>query len=374
MTGSTDPVPRSDHRGRLAAVRRALADRNLDAVVLTDAVARRWLTGFTGSNGSVLVTDDRLVVVTDGRYQVQVGADLAATGLDSQAEVVIDRDLNGAIAARVGGATRVGLEAERTTWAAQLALAGALDTIDVVPLMGFVAALRVVKDAAEIAALQRAAALADRALDEVRPMLAGGPTEAEVARRLDDAMRRSGADAPSFDTIVASGPNSARPHHRPSSRAIADGDLVIIDMGARVDGYGSDMTRTFLVGDVPDRARHIYEAVTRSQLAGIEVVRAGAEERAVDAACRSSLEADGLADAFSHGTGHGIGLEIHEDPFLSSRSDGVVAAGSVITVEPGVYLEGFGGVRIEDSLVVTDDGSIPLTRAPKVPEIPFHHG
>ncbi len=224
--------------------------------------------------------------------------------------------------------------------------------------------LRKVKDAGEVDRMAEAARIADEALARVRHRLAEGPTEEEFALELDFEMRRGGASGPSFETIVASGPNGAKPHHRPSGRRIEHGELVVVDFGAVVDGYCSDMTRTLCVGEPASAtARRMVDVVAESQRAGVEAVRAGAEGKAVDEACRAIIAEAGWADAFLHSTGHGVGLEIHEDPRVASTSTDTLVAGHVVTVEPGVYLPEHGGVRIEDTMVVTDEGCLVLTNA-----------
>ena len=214
--------------------------------------------------------------------------------------------------------------------------------------------------------MAEAARIADDALAKVRPRLAEGPTEREIALDLDFEMRRLGAAGSSFETIVASGPNGAKPHHRPSDRRIAPGELIVIDFGAIVDGYCSDMTRTLCVGEpATATAARMVDVVAESQQAGVDAVRAGVEAKAVDEACRAIIAEAGWADAFLHSTGHGVGLDIHEMPRVSSLSTDTLGAGWVVTVEPGVYLPEFGGVRIEDTVVVTEEGCTVLTNAPK---------
>jgi Xaa-Pro aminopeptidase len=201
----------------------------------------------------------------------------------------------------------------------------------------------------------------------VRPRLAAGPTEREFGLELDATMRRLGADDVSFETICASGPNGARPHARPGARRIVDGDLVVLDFGALLDGYHSDMTRTVMVGEPSATQRRMLDVVLASQQAGVEAVAPGVECRQVDAVCRQVIDDAGWADAFLHGTGHGVGLDIHEAPRLARTSDAVLAEGQVVTVEPGVYLPEHGGVRVEDSLLVTAGGYRRLTQSPKDP-------
>jgi len=343
-----------------------------DALLVSNLVNIRWLTGFTGSAGKLLVLPDGMLLVVDGRYGEQAAGQLAAAGVvaDVCVELTVPSQY-GQIAGRTPG-LRVGFEADHVTVAEHrllgetyLSSAGAL-----VPTEGVLAGLRVAKDDGEVARIEAAAAIASAALDHLRGQLLDGPTEAEFALELDTEMRMLGASGPSFDTIVASGPNAAKPHHRPSSRRLAPGDLVILDFGAKVDGYCSDMTRTFCLGEPTPEQQKLYDVVAAAQAAGVVAVKADATCISVDAACRDLIAAAGWRDAFSHGTGHGVGLEIHEEPRVtfSVPETATLASRSVVTVEPGVYLPGFGGVRIEDSLLVTDDGNRILTHAPKDPD------
>jgi Xaa-Pro aminopeptidase len=222
-----------------------------------------------------------------------------------------------------------------------------------------------VKDDGEVARISAAASIADAALLQVWPLLATEPTERAFALELDTAMRRLGARDVSFETICASGPNSARPHARPSDRRMVEGDLVVIDFGALLDGYHSDMTRTVTLGEPDDVARRLLDVVTEAQQRGVEQVGPGVECSAVDNACREVIIDAGWGEAFLHGTGHGVGLDIHEDPRVAGSSEAILQVGEVVTVEPGVYLSEIGGVRIEDTLLVTADGNRPLTHAPK---------
>ena len=358
-----------DVAGRAGRLVERLDGAGCDALLVTNLANVRYLTGFTGSAGLLLVRPGGLVLVSDGRYREQAAEQLLAAGVD--AEIAISPSGDGqreALAAAAGGLRRIGLEAASVTWAAQRRYAAEwFPDAELVATEGLVEELRAVKDAGEVARIETAARIADEALAEVRGRLADGLTEKAFGLELDTCMRRLGADDLSFETIVASGPNGAKPHHRPSSRVIAEGDLVVLDFGALVDGYHSDMTRTVVVGEPSPTQRRMLDVVTASQAAGVAAVRAGVGAADVDGVCRSVIADAGWGDAFVHGTGHGVGLDIHEDPRVSWLSAASLAAGHVVTVEPGVYLPEHGGVRIEDTVVVTDDGCRPLTLAPKDP-------
>ena len=356
-----------DIPGRLPRLRVAMGTVGVDALLVTNLTNIRYLTGFTGSAALLLVTGDEALFVTDGRYTTQSAAELADAGVDARVEVPAtaagQRD---AIASAATGCTRVGLEADDVSWAAQQRYAADwFSAAELVPTTGLVEALRMVKDAGEVARLAAAAAIADVAFTRVRHRLADRPTEAEFALELDTEMRRLGAADVSFETIVASGPNAARPHHRPGSRTISDGDLVVVDFGALVDGYHSDMTRTQWVGEPSATQRRMWEVVAEAQAAGVATVAPGVSVAEVDAACRAIIDAAGWGDAFLHSTGHGVGLDIHEHPRVAGTASDVLAEGWVVTVEPGVYLPEHGGVRIEDTVLVTAEGCTPFTRAPK---------
>jgi Xaa-Pro aminopeptidase len=353
---------------RVPRLRSRFDGAGCQAALVTRMVNIRYLTGFTGTAALLLVLPDELHFVTDGRYGDRAAEELGRAGVD--ATILVGRtttEQRSIVTDRVGGIERLGLEAEAVTWAQHRRFATEwFPGLELVPTEDLVEQLRRVKDDGEIDRMARAAAVADAALAACRGMLADGVTEAELAVALDFEMRRRGADGPSFETIVASGPNGAKPHHHPVSRRIEAGELVVIDFGAQVDGYCSDMTRTLCVGEpASDTARRMAEVVTESQRAGVASVVAGAEARSVDEACRSIIADAGWADAFLHSTGHGVGLEIHEAPRVSSVSTDTLEPGYVVTVEPGVYLPEHGGVRIEDTVVVTADGCRTLTNAPK---------
>ena len=354
--------------GRLDRLRDRLADTGVDAAVIVEPANVRWLTGFTGSNGTVVVLGSgEAMLVTDSRYAEQAPAQLADAGCSDEVEVVVARRAARAVAERLEAAARLGLE-DSVPWSEQIRWSEAVDAATV-PLTEAVEGLRAVKDPAELARMQAAARIADRALAAVEPMLRPGVTEAEIQLTLDDAIRAAGASGPAYDTIVASGPNSALPHARPTEREFQAGDLVIVDVGATVDGYRSDMTRSFVLGDPDEQAEAMLEVVGRSQSAGVEAVRPGVEASEIDGACRSVIDEAGMGEAFVHGSGHGVGLDIHELPRVTSGSSAVLEPGNVLTVEPGVYFPGVGGARVEDLLVVTDDGCRALTHYPKTRQV-----
>ena len=359
-----------DVAARVERLRARLDGAGCDALLVTHLTNIRYLTGFTGSAALLLVRADALSFVTDGRYEEQAGGELADAGVAADISIgrtaAAQQDAVGELTRDVG---RLGLEADHVSWADERRYAETwFPGTELVATSGVVEDLRLVKDDGEVARIEAACAIADAALATVAPMLDHGPTEAAFALALDTEMRHLGADDLSFETIVAAGPNGSRPHHTPSHRPIEHGDLVVIDFGALVEGYHSDMTRTMAVGGadaLDDTQRRMLSVVLESQAAGVAQVRAGARTREVDAACRQVIEAAGWGDAFVHGTGHGVGLDIHEDPRVSWAADATLAPGHVVTVEPGVYLPGHGGVRIEDTVVVTESGCRTLTRAPK---------
>jgi Xaa-Pro aminopeptidase len=366
MTALVDSLPVMDVAGRAARLRATFADAGVDALLVTHLPNVRYLTSFTGSAGIVLVTADTMLFTSDGRYRTQAAEQLAAAGVRATIEIgPTTADQRDAIARALEPGARVGLEAHAVTWAQQQDLADALAGHELVATQGLVERLRRVKEPGEVARIKAACAIADDALATLLPTLADGPTERDFALDLEVEMRRRGASGNSFDPIVASGPNGAKPHARPTSRVIERGELVVIDFGCVVDGYCSDMTRTVSVGEPGPDARRLWDVVRASQVAGRVAVHAGAECAAVDRACRDVITDAGWGELFVHGTGHGVGLEIHEAPRVAASARDTLETGSIVTVEPGVYLPGVGGVRIEDTVVVTSGGSDPLTEFPK---------
>ena len=342
-------------------------------MLVTDLINVRYLSGFSGSNGALLVfADDRVpVLVTDGRYRTQAAEQ--APDLEIAIERALGRYLVGQAAD--GGVHKLGFESNVVTVDGFDALSSELDArggdTELVRAAGTVEALREVKDAGELALLRLACEAADAALDDLvaRGGLRPGRTEREVSRELEALMLDHGADGISFETIVAAGPNSAIPHHRPTDAVLGQGDFVKIDFGALVAGYHSDMTRTFVLGKAADWQLEIYQLVADAQRAGREALRPGAGLREVDGAARQLIADAGYGENFGHGLGHGVGLQIHEAPGIGATSAGTLLAGSVVTVEPGVYLPGRGGVRIEDTLVVAGGTPNEPATARQSPEL-----
>jgi Xaa-Pro aminopeptidase len=350
--------------GRSDRLTHRLPDAGVDVVLITNTTNVRYLTGYTGSNGIALVGPETRVFVTDFRYVEQAAEEVDASFDRRRSPQHLIEGIEDALPA---GEFRLGFEAAHVSVSEHTSLRELLPArIELVATIDLVEELRAVKEPGELAAIKAAAELADEAF---AVLIAGGfigRSERDLATRLEYEMRRLGAQRPSFDPIVASGPHGALPHARPRDTQIRSGELVVIDWGAQLDdGYCSDCTRTVAAGPVNNAVREVYELVLDAQVAALEDVRAGAAGRQVDAVARSAIQAAGHGEHFGHGLGHGVGLEVHEAPRLSQRSDAVLAAGNVVTVEPGVYIPGKFGVRIEDLVVVTNDRCEILTSVSK---------
>ena len=342
----------------------ALQEREADVLLVTDLVNVRWLTGFTGSNAAAVVArEGSRRFVTDFRYLTQ-----SAEEVDPAWEREIAVDLLAGVVKGLpsSGELRVAFDDAHMSVKDHGRLAGMLRAgIELVPAGGAIEALRAVKDADELEAIRAAARLADDALTEVLGRGLVGRTEREVALDLEFTMRRMGAQAASFPPIVAAGEHGALPHATPREVAIPAGTLVVVDWGAQLDGYASDCTRTYSTGDIDPRDGEVYALVLHAQEAALAAVRPGPSGREVDAVARSIIDAAGHAEHFGHGLGHGVGLDVHEGPRLSKQGETALAAGMVVTVEPGVYVPGAVGVRIEDLVIVTDDGAEVVSSLPK---------
>jgi Xaa-Pro aminopeptidase len=344
---------------RAERLAKLVAERELDQLFVSDIVNVGYLTGFGGTNGACLVGGKEHLFFTDFRYTERAEREVGPEWERPEAE----RELLPQIAARMHG--RVGFEDSKLS-ARQLGrLENAVDEdVDVVPAGDLVEELRAVKEEGELERIAAAAELADDVFRWAMEQGLAGKTERDVARATEARIRELGAE-PSFPPIVAAGENGALPHAEPGDREIGSGELVVFDWGALLDGYCSDGTRTFATGEPGDEARQVYELVRRAQQAALEAVRAGAGGKEVDAVAREMIDEAGHGDHFGHGLGHGVGLEVHEGPRLSATSDDELTAGNVVTVEPGVYLPGKFGVRIEDLVVVTEDGHRNLSGLPK---------
>jgi Xaa-Pro aminopeptidase len=342
-----------DHQLRRAGLVGRCADLDLEALVVTRLPNVRYLSGFTGSNGQVLVSEAESVFFTDGRYTEQSRHEV--TDLE---RVTYSEGFGRSLADQCArlGINRLGFEAHDVTVAMLRKLSEKLPDVELVPVEDQVEHLRWVKDDEELSALQRAQEATDAAFEAVLEYLAVGMTEQQVALELDHMMRRAGADGLSFDSIVAFGENAAEPHHEPTHRVLEESDVIKIDFGALFAGYHADMTRTVAFGAPPAELKKIHDIVRESQQAGIDAVKAGVTGGSIDAVSRNVIQDAGYGEHFTHSLGHGVGLEIHEGPSLVKDGDEMLPVGAVVTVEPGIYIPGLGGVRIEDSVEVTQDG------------------
>ena len=367
------PSAALSRRHRLA--REALTRAGLDALVVTSLPNVLYLTNFTGSSAIVVIDAERVRFITDFRYVTAIAASRDAAhecpGLDL---VVVDGSYDATLSSVIAAAPgpRVGFEAAHLTVARHQWLASTIANqspaaVELVPTEGIVERSRVRKDDYEIAVVREAARRLSNVAREVVAGIRRGRTERQTAMRIDWELRSAGFDKPAFDTIVASGPNAALPHAHPTERTITEGDLVVLDFGGVYDSYCVDLTRTVVVGRAGSRVREVYDAVRAAHDNAIAAVAPGRSRFDIDAAARDTLTASGLGDAFGHGTGHGLGIEVHEDPRVSRRrpdidaQDEPVAAGMIFTIEPGAYLPGWGGIRIEDDVLVTEGGVEVLT-------------
>lgn len=354
----------SQRRRKLAAT---LAGQRVDTMLITHLTHVRYLSGFSGSNAAMLVNKDLSAdICTDGRYTTQIAEEVP----DIQAR--IDRPSAGALLRTLTGPRRVGFEADYVSVAELERLREACPKdVTLVPVSGVIEDIRLIKDGVELERLRQVAALADTAFEQILEagVIAAGNSERQIAAELEYRMRLLGAERPSFDTIVASGPNSAKPHHSAGDRVLEKGDLVTIDFGAFDRGFNSDCTRTVFVGQQTDFAAEIYSIVLRSQLAGVAAATPGTPLQDVDAACREVISEAGYGEYFVHSTGHGVGLDVHEAPNASTVGKGKLEEGMTLTIEPGIYVPGKGGVRIEDTLIITSGAPEVITHLSKEPTV-----
>lgn len=359
----------TDATSRIAAVRRLLNEHQIDCLLVSDGNNRRYLSGFTGSSGYLLVTRTDAVLATDFRYVEQAGDQ--APGFRVH-RIVGRLDWLPTLMSELS-VRRVGFESQDLSVATLGAMERAIDEAEwsgpkpeLVATSDLVIKLREVKDAAELRLVERASQIADQAFEAVAATVSAGQTETQVAWELEKAMRELGAEALSFDIIVGAGPNGALPHHRADETVIKNGDPVVIDMGCIYEGYCSDLTRTIFVGEPDDRFRSVYNTVLRAQLHAEREVKAGMTGEEADALARSVIGEAGHGDHFGHSLGHGVGLEVHEHPWVGPRASNVLGDGMVFTVEPGIYISGWGGVRIEDMAVMEGGRARVLSAATKL--------
>lgn len=342
-------------------VRQAMKDASLSALLVTNPYSRRYLTDFTGTSGVALITEDKAYFITDFRYTEQATSQIKGYEIVEQKTTLID-----AVAELVQqhNLSKVGFEQESMTYAEFDRYQKALST-ELVPTTGIIEKIRLIKSEDELTIIKQACQIADEAYLHILDFIKPGMTELQVSNELEFFMRSKGATSSSFDIIVASGMRSALPHGVATDKVIESGDFVTLDFGAYFNGYVSDVTRTLAVGEPSEKLKEIYQVVLDSQLLALEKIKPGMTGKEADAISRDYIASKGYGDAFGHSLGHGIGLEVHEGPGLSSRSDVVLEPGMVITIEPGIYLPGIGGVRIEDDALVTETGVEKLTHTSK---------
>lgn len=357
------PQEEVPYPARLARLRTHLVEEELDGIVTGHPPNVRYLSGFTGSSSLLAVLPGRVLLLTDFRYEEQAGAEAAV-----EVEIHIARDglfdLLGELLDQASAGRPLGFEAEHLTVRDRERLEEKVPGPEWRASTGMVEGLRARKGPEELALIERAGVMACRALEGTLETVRAGASELDVTAELEYRLRAEGSEGPAFETIVAAGPRSALPHARPSGKLLEEGELVLLDFGAVAAGYRSDITRTVVLGSPEPWQREVHAAVLAAREAALEAVRPDAPAREVDAAARASLEAAGYGDRFGHATGHGLGLEVHEAPGVSRRSDAILQEGHVVTIEPGVYLPGRGGVRVEDDVVLRAGGARLLTDFP----------
>lgn len=349
-------------RKRVEKLRERMKDENIEAFLITDATNRRYVSGFTGTAGVVLITKDSAQLITDFRYVTQAQEQAPYFELIRHKGAIWET-----VVRQCGklGIQSLAFEEQQLTFAHYRELQRHTDDIDLKPTSNLVENLRLIKDEQELEILQKAAQIADRTYEHILTFLKNGLSEREVSVELEFTMRKLGAASTSFETIVASGQRSALPHGVASHKRIEAGDIVTLDFGALYEGYCSDITRTVIVGEANDKQREIYDIVLTAQTRVVEHLKPGMTGREADAIARDYITEKGYGDYFGHSTGHGLGLNVHEGPTLSYRSETVLQPGMVVTVEPGIYVPKFGGVRIEDDVVITELGCRRLTNSSK---------
>lgn len=346
---------------KLEKLREAIAEQGLDALIITNPYNRRYISGFTGTAGQVLLTQDDQVFITDFRYIEQANKQAVGFEIVEHKQSII-KELAEQIKKRK--LIKVGFEQDDLTYSVYKQYSDAIDAT-LVPTSGIVEEIRMIKTEEELAIMYKAAEISDLAYDHILKTVVPGMTEIDISNELEFEMRKHGATSSSFDIIVASGHRSALPHGVATEKKIQAGELVTLDFGALYQGYCSDITRTFAVGQISDQLEEIYNIVLEAHLRGLAEIKPGMTGKEADAFSRDYIKEKGYGDYFGHGTGHGLGLEVHEQPRLSPVGEIVLKENMVVTVEPGIYVPNLGGCRIEDDLVITSDGNKSLNKAPK---------
>jgi Xaa-Pro aminopeptidase len=346
---------------RLDRLRKLMVEKDIEAFVIYKFVNVTYITGFTGDDSIALITNDAAIFITDGRYTEQAQKEVKdfeivehKTGINDVLKEYIKKL----------GIKRLAFE-ENVTYGQYRELKEALEGVELIPQAGLVESLRMVKDEEEVNLIKKAQNITDRAFEHILNFIRPGMTEKEVALELEYFMKKNGAEDLAFDTIVASGKRSSLPHGKASEKVIEKGDLVTLDFGCKVSGYCSDMTRTIVVGKASEKQKEIYNVVLEAQQNALYNLKAGITSKEADHLARSVIEEKGYGPYFSHSLGHGVGLEVHEGPSLTFRKEEILKEGSIVTVEPGIYIPDFGGVRIEDMVLLKEDGVINLTNSPK---------
>ncbi|SES83025.1 Xaa-Pro aminopeptidase [Oceanobacillus limi] len=346
---------------KLKKLRNALQEKELDALLITSPINRRYVTGFTGTAGVAIITPNEALFVTDFRYTEQASEQAKNFTIVEHKQLI---ELEIADQLKRLNIKRVGFEQTQMTYATYQNYSKVLEA-ELVPTSDIVEKIRLIKSDEELTIMQKAAEIADKAFEHIQSYIKPGVKEIDVSNELEFFMRREGATSSSFDIIVASGLRSAMPHGVASNKEIQSGELVTLDYGALYQGYCSDITRTFAVGEINDELKKIYNTVLEAQLLGVEGIKPGMTGKEADALTRDYIKEKGFGDYFGHSTGHGLGMEVHEGPGLSYRNEGKLEAGMVVTVEPGIYVPNVGGCRIEDDIVLTETGNERLTKSSK---------
>lgn len=346
---------------KLEKIRKKMDQHNIDGFLITSPINRRYVTGFTGTAGTALITATDARFITDFRYTEQAEAQVEGFQVVEHKKLMIDEIRNQVKESKV---KRLGFEKDFVTYGQYETYQKHLE-VELIPISGLIEEIRIIKTEEELDVMKKAAKIADDAFLHIQKYIKPGVKEIEIANELEFFMRRQGATSSSFDTIVASGWRSALPHGVASTKEIASGELVTLDYGALYNGYCSDITRTVAVGEIDDQLKEIYDIVLEANKRGVQEIKPGMTGKEADAVTRDYITEKGYGKNFGHSTGHGLGLEVHEAPTLSSRSKQVLKPGMVVTVEPGIYIPGVGGCRIEDDIVITESGNERLTFATK---------